>query len=63
MSHVLSEHRGGRALIVGHSNTVPEIVQKLSGVTVPAIGEDEYDTVYIVTVPTFGKSSVLRMKY
>jgi broad specificity phosphatase PhoE len=63
VSHVLSEHRGGRVLIVGHSNTVPEIVQKLSGATVPAIGQDEYDTVYIVTVPTFGKSSVLRMKY
>lgn len=62
-SSVLKEHRGGRALIVGHSNTVPEIVQKLSGVTVPPIGDDEYDNVYVVTVPTFGKSSVLRLKY
>jgi broad specificity phosphatase PhoE len=62
-SKVLHEHRGGRALIVGHGNTVPEIVQKLSGVAVPPIGEDEYDNVYVVTVPTFGKASVLRLKY
>jgi 2,3-bisphosphoglycerate-dependent phosphoglycerate mutase len=63
VSHVLKEHRGGRALIVGHSNTVPEIVHKLSGAQVPAIGDDDYDNVYVVTVPTIGKASVLRLKY
>ncbi|HVY80853.1 MAG TPA: phosphoglycerate mutase family protein [Steroidobacteraceae bacterium] len=62
-SQVLSEHRGGRVLIVGHSNTVPELVRLLSGQTVPAIGDDEYDNIYIVTVPTFGKANVLRLKY
>ena len=62
-SRVLHEHRGGRALIVGHSNTVPEIVKELSGEAVAPIADDEYDNVYVVTVPTFGNASVLRMKY
>jgi len=61
---VLKENRGGRALIVGHSNTVPEIVAALSHVeSVPPIGEEEFDTLYVVTVPTIGKVSVLRLKY
>jgi broad specificity phosphatase PhoE len=61
---VLHENRGSRALIVGHSNTVPSLVAALAGAeNVPAIGEEEFDTVYIVTVPTIGKASVLRMKY
>jgi broad specificity phosphatase PhoE len=61
---VLNENRGGRALIVGHSNTVPEIVAALTGVKeVPPIGEDEYGTLYVVTVPSIGPASVLRMKY
>jgi broad specificity phosphatase PhoE len=60
---VLRDHRGGRALIVGHSNTVPQIVRKLSGMSVAEIGDDEYDNVYVVTVPSFGRSSVLRLKY
>ena len=61
---VLKENRGGRALVVGHSNTVPEIVAAMAGVTnVPPIGEEEFDTVYVVTVPTIGKVSVLRLKY
>jgi len=61
---VLRENRGGLALIVGHSNTVPELVTALSGVAkVPPIGEEEFDTMYVVTVPTIGKASVLRLKY
>jgi 2,3-bisphosphoglycerate-dependent phosphoglycerate mutase len=62
-SHVLSEHRGGRVMIVGQSDTVVQLVQRLSGASVPPIGEDEYDNIYVVTVPTFGKASVLRFKY
>jgi phosphohistidine phosphatase SixA len=61
---VLQENRGSIALIIGHSNTVPEIVAALSGAEdVPPIGEEEFDTLYVVTVPTIGKASVLRMKY
>lgn len=61
---VLEENRGGRALVVGHSNTVPEIVAALSGQSdVPPIADDEFDTLYVVTVPTIGRASVLRMKY
>jgi phosphohistidine phosphatase SixA len=61
---VLRENRGGRALIVGHSNTVPEIVTALARTDkVPPIGEEEFDTLYVVTVPTIGKVSVLRLKY
>jgi broad specificity phosphatase PhoE len=60
---LLREHRGGRALIIGHGNTIPALVQKLSGQAVPEIPEDEYDNIYVVTVPSFGRSSVLRLKY
>lgn len=60
---LLRDHRGGRALIVGHANTVPALVAKLSGMSVPAIADEEYDNVYVVTVPSFGRASVLRLKY
>jgi broad specificity phosphatase PhoE len=61
---VLQENRGGLAIIVGHSNTVPQLVTALSDMKeVPAIEDQEFDTMYVVTVPTIGKPSVLRMKY
>ncbi len=61
---VLRENRGGVAIVIGHSNTVPQLVADLSGdKKVPAVGEQEFDTLYVVTVPTIGRPSVLRMKY
>ena len=57
-------HRGGRVLIVGHSNTVPEIVHRLAGGDeVPPIADGDYSQLYIVTMPTLGPASVLRMRY
>lgn len=64
VDRVLRANRGGRALIVGHSNTVPEIVAELAGAdSVPEIGDEEFDTLYVVSVPTIGHASVLRIKY
>jgi broad specificity phosphatase PhoE len=61
---VLRENPGGRALIVGHSNTVPEIVAALTRQQdVPPVGDDEFDTLYVVSVPSIGRAQVLRIKY
>jgi broad specificity phosphatase PhoE len=60
----LHEHGGGRVLIVGHADTVPEIVAALSGNSnIPEIGAEEYGTMYVVAVPRFGRANVLRLKY
>jgi broad specificity phosphatase PhoE len=63
VSRIMREHSGGTVLIVGHSNTVPSLINELSGVEVARIADDEYDTLYVVSIPTFGHASVLRMEY
>ena len=61
---VLNEQRGGRVLIVGHSDTVPPIVATLSGnPKIPEIDAQEYGTMYIVTVPRIGHANLLRLTY
>jgi broad specificity phosphatase PhoE len=61
---VLREQAGGRVLIVGHSDTVPEIVSALSGVhDIPPIAATDYGTLYIVSVPLAGRPSLLRLSY
>lgn len=61
---ILREHSGGRVLVVGHSDTVIEIVEKLTGAKrLPPIAEDEYGTVYLVIVPRVGRADFLRMTY
>jgi broad specificity phosphatase PhoE len=41
----------GPVLIVGHSNTVPDIVARLSGARPPAIPEEEYGDIWRVSGP------------
>jgi phosphohistidine phosphatase SixA len=57
----LSEYRGGRVLIVAHSDTVPEIVMELSGVDVGPMSETEYGILYVTSVPRFSRAAVTRL--
>jgi broad specificity phosphatase PhoE len=61
---VLHEHPGGQILIVGHTDTVPQIVAALSGKPkIPEMGAAEYGTMYIVTVPQIGHANLMRLNY
>lgn len=60
---ILSNNRGQTVFIAGHNNTVPEIVNILSGEQYPLIPESEYDNMFIVTIYRFGKARVLKVKY
>ena len=61
---ILREHSGERILVVGHGDTVDQIVSALTGAKdLPPIGDDEYGTLYIVAVPRFGRANFLRMTY
>jgi phosphohistidine phosphatase SixA len=53
---------GGIALVVGHSNTVPEIIGRLGG-AVPPIGDNEYDRLLIVTLIGGKQTRVVTLHY
>ena len=46
----LQKIRGKNVLIAGHSNTVPQLVQGLSGRSVSAIADNDFDNLYIIRV-------------
>jgi broad specificity phosphatase PhoE len=61
---IVRENSGKRVMIIGHTNTVPDIVAALSGRSdIPPIDEKEYGILYIVTVPRIGHANVLRLNY
>ena len=50
--------------MVGHSDTLRQLVGALSGVTdIPPIRPTEYGTMYIVTVPRIGRANLLSVEY
>jgi hypothetical protein len=50
-------------LVVGHSNTVPAIIEALGAVRPAPICDPEYDNLYVVTIGPDGKAGVVRAKF
>ena len=61
---ILSRHKGKIILVVGHSNTVPVLIANLgASKNVPPIAEGEYDNIYIISIPWFGKTKTIRLRF
>ncbi len=61
---LVREYKGKIVLVVGHSDTVPEMIANMgASKNVPPIAEDEYDNIYLVTIPWFGKTKTIRLRY
>lgn len=60
---ILARHAGKTVVVVGHSNTVPAIVQALSGKAVAPLTEADYDRFYVVVVPEQGAGRVIKAQY
>lgn len=61
---ILKEYAGKTVVVIGHSNTVPPIVQALSGKTVPPIDDaSEFDALFVVTAKGKEKGNVIRAGY
>jgi broad specificity phosphatase PhoE len=64
MEQVLDEHSGEIVLIVSHSNTIPALIDELHGSkNLRPFAEDDFNRVYIVTRPMYGKVKTLELFY
>ena len=64
MEHIVKVHKGKVILVIGHSNTLPALIGNMgASKRVPEIAEDEYDNIYIVSIPWFGKTKTIRLRY
>ncbi|MEW6129749.1 MAG: phosphoglycerate mutase family protein [Acidobacteriota bacterium] len=54
---------GESVLVVGHTNTLPEVIKMLGGGTIAEIPETDYDNLFIVTVLGKGKAKIARMRF
>jgi broad specificity phosphatase PhoE len=54
----------GIVLVVGHSNTIPDLINLMTGTSAyPDLPDTEYDNLFIVQVASKGEAKVLHMKY
>lgn len=57
------EAPGENVLLVGHSNSIPDVIKVLGGDVVPTIDERKFNDLFIVTVYAKGKAKVTQIKY
>lgn len=58
-----SDHWGHAVLVVGHSNTVPRIIEALTGQSIPPFAEGEVDRIYLVTLHRGGRSELVGLRF
>lgn len=64
LEDIVRRHKGKIILIVGHSDTIPELIAELgASKKVPPIAENEYDNIYLISIPWFGKTKTIRLRY
>jgi broad specificity phosphatase PhoE len=60
---ILKNHKGKIILVVGHSNTLPVMIANLgASKNVPPIAQYEFDNIYIISIPWFGKTKTIRLR-
>jgi hypothetical protein len=53
----------GPSLVVGHSNTVPEILKKLGVQESVSVSDDDFDNLFVVIKAASGEVTLVRLKY
>lgn len=56
-------HRGEKVLVVGHSLTIPGIIEALGGPKLANICEHQYSDLFIVFLPPSGSPQLVRQQY
>jgi probable phosphoglycerate mutase len=56
------EHRGKTVVVVGYATTLPMVLSQLSGGSI-AMADDEFDSIYVVVIPSPGETRVFRLRY
>ena len=60
---ILANHTGQTVLVIGHSDTVPDIINRLGGANLPIINDREFDNLFVVKVFGPSRASMTRLKY
>jgi broad specificity phosphatase PhoE len=60
---IRAEHSGQTVLVVGHSDTTPDVIRALGVANPPSIANSEYDDLFIVTLAAGSKPRLVTLRY
>ena len=60
---IRTKHAGQTVVVVGHSNTTPDVIRALGIATPPAIADSAYDDLFIVTLAPGAAPKLVSLRY
>ncbi|MBN8723566.1 MAG: histidine phosphatase family protein [Acidobacteria bacterium] len=63
LNEIENKHKGENILVVGHSNTLPFIIERLGNIKIQEINENEYNNLFILSISKNDKAKLLDLKY
>jgi broad specificity phosphatase PhoE len=60
---VRKDHLNDVVLVVGHSNTIPDLLETLGCKEKIVLGDNEYDNLFVVVPQTEGGATLVRLRY
>ncbi len=63
LKEVINKHRGETILITGHSNTVPAMVNLLTGSSLENFSDSDYGNLFVITGSELGSCSSVNLFY
>lgn len=61
---ILRDYKGQIVLVITEPGPLPFLVRALHGSKkLPPVADDEYDNIYVVSIPWYGKVKTLRLRY
>lgn len=61
-SRIKKEHRGQTVVVVGYATTLPGVLNQLGAPSI-SIADDDYESVYVVVMPSPGPNRTFRLRY
>jgi broad specificity phosphatase PhoE len=63
VSHIRANQRGRTVLVSSHTDRIPQIISALGAPPAAAVADTDYDNLWVVTVPRFGRPRLMLLKY
>jgi phosphohistidine phosphatase SixA len=61
-SRIKKEHRGQTVVVVGYATTLPGVLNQLGAPSI-SMADDDYESVYVVVMPSPGPNRTFRLRY
>lgn len=62
-AEIVAKHRGGTVVVIGHSNSTPNVIRALGIADPPPIADPQYDGLFIVTIADGTPPKLLSLRY